>query len=55
MVSAVLIDPFTQKIKEVRVRPQYNADTYLHINANTFDVADFYPRTVNRDGEQSVK
>ena len=52
-VNAVLIDPFTQKIREVRVRPQYNADIYLHINASTFDVAEFFPRTVNRDGEQS--
>ena len=49
-LRAVLIDPFKQRVKEVRVRPNKNEDIYLHINANKFDVAQFYPRQVRRGG-----
>ena len=49
-LRAVLIDPFKQRVTEVRVKPDNNADIYLHINANKFDVAQFYPRQVRRGG-----
>ena len=49
-LRAGLIDTFKQRVTEVRVRPNKNADIYLHINANKFDVAQFYPRQVRRGG-----
>ena len=49
-LRAILIDPFKQRVTEVRVKPDNNADIYLHINANKFDVAQFYPKQVRRGG-----
>lgn len=50
-LRAVLIDPFKQRVKEVRVRPHMSADINLHINSNLFTTAPFYPRQVRRGGE----
>ena len=54
-LRAVLIDPFKQRVKEVRVNQKdiavLNSDIYRHIDANKFDVAPFYPRQVRRGGE----
>ena len=50
-LRAVLIDPFKQQVREVRVRPHKSADINLHINSNLFTTAQFFPRQVRRGGE----
>lgn len=50
-LRAVLIDPFKQQVKEVRVRPHKSADINLHINSNLFTSAQFFSRQVRRGGE----
>ena len=50
-LRAVLIDPFKQSVKEVRVKQGNTDDIYGMIGASLFTTAPFYPRQVRRGGE----
>tara|TARA_A200000113_G_scaffold202388_1_gene196786 strand:+ start:871 stop:1341 length:471 start_codon:yes stop_codon:yes gene_type:complete len=50
-LRAVLIDPFKQSVKEVRVKQGNTDDIYGMIGASLFTIASFYPRQVRRGRE----
>ena len=51
-LRAVLIDPFKQQIEDLRV-DKGNEAIYKAIDARPMDRADFFPRTVKRDGKEA--
>lgn len=50
-LRAVLIDPYKQQVKEVRVRQGNTDDIYGMIGCSLFTLASFYPRQVRRNSE----
>ena len=50
-LRAVLIDPYKQSVKEVRVKQGNTDDIYGMIGCSLFTLASFYPRQVRRGGK----